>query len=54
LWEAIKKEIKEDNAFKLTKWNVRDKFTYDFTLKDNAGILAWMGKKELMALFQIV
>jgi hypothetical protein len=54
LREAIKKEIKDDNAFKLTKWNVRDKFTYDFTLKDNAGILNWMGKKELMALFQIV
>ena len=54
LREAIKKEIKNDNAFQVTKWNVRDRFTYDFILKDNAGILAWMGKKELMALLQIV
>lgn len=54
LREAIKKEIKNDSAFTFTKWNVRDSFTYDFNLRDNAGILVWMGKKELMALLHIV
>ena len=54
LREAIKKDIKDDSDFKMTQWNVRDKFTYNVSLQDNVGGFVWLEKEILRAvLFDI-